>query len=82
MITKTVFPFLHRYRVCLMAIEIIKLKAIFSNSAYRVMHASDPVDSIVTKNIHGDFAESYKIFELRFKYFALKRLELNVLCLY
>ena len=42
------------------------------------MHASDPVDSIVTKIFGQWIFESYKILNYALNIFALKRLELNV----
>jgi hypothetical protein len=75
---KSSISFLHRYRVFNGYRDYQTQSHFFPASAYRVMHASDPVDSIVTKKYSSKDFESYKIFELRFKYFVLKRLELNV----
>ena len=73
--------FLHRYRVFNGYRNYQQQSQFFPASAYRTMHGGDPsLDSMQTINhiySKNDF-ESYKIFELRFKYFVLKRLELNV----
>ena len=75
---KSSISFLHRYRVFNGYRDYQSQSQFFPASAYRVMHGSDPVDSTITKNYSSKDFESYKIFELRFKYFVLKRLELNV----
>ena len=73
--------FLHRYRVFNGYRDYQQQSQFFPKSAYRTMHGSNSsLDSAQTINrtySKNDF-ESYKIFELRFKYFVLKRLELNV----
>ena len=78
---KNSISFLHRYRVFNGYRDYQSQSRFFPHSAYKVMHGSDPsLDSINAANQHyssKDF-ESYKIFELRLKYFVLKRLELNV----
>ena len=75
---KSSISFLHRYRVFNGYRDYQSQSHFFPASAYRVMHNSEPVDSTITKNYSSKDFESYKIFELRFKYFVLKRLELNV----
>ena len=75
---KSSISFLHRYRVFNGYRDYQSQSHFFPVSAYRVMHSSSPADSIITKNYSSKDFESYKIFELRFKYFVLKRLELNV----
>ncbi len=73
--------FLHRYRVFNGYRNYQTQSHFFPKSAYRTMHGGDSAeDSIMAANktySSKDF-ESFKIFELRFKYFVLKRLELNV----
>ncbi|MES2515707.1 MAG: hypothetical protein V4580_16245 [Bacteroidota bacterium] len=77
---KSSISFLHRYRVFNGYRDYQQQTHFFPKSAYRTMHGGDhAVDSTQATRIYSsnDF-ESYKIFELRFKYFVLKRLELNV----
>jgi hypothetical protein len=76
---KSSISFLHRYRVFNGYRNYQQQSHFFPNSSYRTMHGGE-ADSMQTSNQHhskNDF-ESYKIFELRFKYFVLKQLELNV----
>ena len=75
---KSSISFLHRYRVFNGYRDYQTQSHFFPASAYRVTHADEPIDSTVTKNYSSKDFESYKIFELRFKYFVLKKLELNV----
>jgi len=75
---KSSISFLHRYRVFNGYRDYQSQSHFFPSSAYRVAHADIPVDSTKTKSYSSKDFESYKIFELRFKYFILKRLELNV----
>ncbi|HRG00368.1 MAG TPA: transporter [Bacteroidia bacterium] len=75
---KNSISFLHRYRVFNGYRDYQSHSQFFPKSAYRVMHADEPIDSTVTKNYSSKDFESYKIFELRFKYFVFNRLELNV----
>lgn len=75
---KSSISFLHRYRIFNGYRDYQSQSQFFPNSAYRVMHADNPTDSTIAKNYSSKDFESYKIFELRFKYFVLKRLELNV----
>ena len=78
---KSSISFLHRYRVFNGYRDYQSQSYFFPHSAYKTMHGGDTkTDSILAANktySSKDF-ESYKIFELRFKYFVLKRLELNV----
>lgn len=78
---KSSISFLHRYRVFNGYRNYQQQSQFFPKSAYRTMHGGDSnLDSMQTMNhtySKNDF-ESYKIFELRFKYFVLKKLELNV----
>jgi hypothetical protein len=75
---KSSISFLHRYRVFNGYRDYSQQSHFFPAQAYRVAHGGEAHDSTYTKTYSsGDF-ESYKIFELRFKYFVLKRLELNV----
>lgn len=75
---KSSISFLHRYRIFNGYRNYQSQSHFFPKSAYRVAHADEPSDSSITKNYSSKDFESYKIFELRFKYFVLKRLELNV----
>lgn len=75
---KNSISFLHRYRVFNGYRDYQSQSHFFPKSAYRITHADVPVDSSVAKSYSSKDFESYKIFELRFKYFVLKRLELNV----
>lgn len=70
--------FLHRYRVFNGYRDYQSQSLFFPHSAYKVNHIDAPKDSVITKNYSSQDFESYKIFELRFKYFVLKRLELNM----
>lgn len=72
--------FLHRYRVFNGYKNYQSHSAFFPNHAYRVMHGSQPHDSLlVNNNFHSakDF-QSYKTFELRAKVFVKPRFELNL----
>jgi hypothetical protein len=75
---KSSISFLHRYRIFNGYRNYQSQSHFFPKSAYRVAHADELSDSSITKNYSSKDFESYKIFELRFKYFVLKRLELNV----
>lgn len=75
---KSSISFLHRYRVFNGYRNYSQQSHFFPSSAYRVMHGGEDHDSTYTKSYSSQDFESYKIFELRFKYFVLKRLELNV----
>ncbi len=77
---KNSISFLHRYRVFNGYKDYQSQGRFFPKSAYKTMHGANPIDSLSGSNVtHSskDF-ESYKIFELRCKYFVLKRLEVNV----
>ena len=77
---KSSISFLHRYRVFNGYKNYQQQSQFFPNSAYKMMHGITPQDSLLGKpNVYSskDF-ESYKIFELRLKYFLIKRLEINV----
>jgi hypothetical protein len=52
----------------------------FPKSAYRTLHGDEDyrIRQVLLEIILSKDFESFKIFELRFKYFVLKRLELNV----
>lgn len=75
---KNSISFLHRYRVFNGYRDYQSHSQFFPKSAYRVAHSDEPADSNAVKNYSSKDFESYKIFELRFKYFVFKRLELNV----
>jgi hypothetical protein len=77
---KNSISFLHRYRVFNGYKDYQNQSYFFPSSAYKVAHGNTPADSLLVKNntySSKDF-ESYKIFELRLKYFIVNRLELNV----
>lgn len=70
--------FLHRYRIFNGYRSYQEQSRFFPASAYRIAHADhDTLTSGPIVHSNKDF-ESYKIFELRFKYFVHKRIELNV----
>lgn len=72
--------FLHRYRVFNGYRNYQQQSHFFPPSAYRVAHVAhqnDTASGVLNPHSSKDF-ESYKIFELRFKYFVHKRIELNV----
>lgn len=70
--------FLHRYRVFNGYRSYQDQSRFFPASAYRIAHADhDTITSGPRVYSAKDF-ESYKIFELRLKYFVHKRVELNV----
>ncbi|MES2565378.1 MAG: hypothetical protein V4565_00830 [Bacteroidota bacterium] len=75
---KNSISFLHRYRVFNGYVNHQSQSSFFPKSAYRVAHADEPQDSMVTKNYSSHDFESYKIIELRFKYFVSNRIEMNV----
>lgn len=77
---KSSISFLHRYRVFNGYRDYQQQSRFFPKSAYRTMHGGDSSDSsqIINRNYSSSDFESFKIFELRFKYFVFKRLELNV----
>lgn len=69
---------LHRYRVFNGYRNYQEQSRFFPASAYRTAHLQhDSVPEALKVHSSKDF-ESYKIFELRFKYFVHKRIELNV----
>lgn len=72
--------FLHRYRVFNGYRHYQKTSQFFPANAYRVMHGSpsliDTAKTITNSYSSKDF-ESYKVFELRAKYFVTKRVEVN-----
>jgi hypothetical protein len=70
---------MHRYRVFNGYRDYQQQNHFFPASAYRVAHVEHTNDSLPeSMQVHSskDF-ESYKVFELRFKYFVHKRIELN-----
>lgn len=76
---KNSISFLHRYRVFNGYRYYQSKNEFFPANAYRVMHGGGSEnDSLQTTHLHSskDF-ESYKIFELRAKYFIAKRFEIN-----
>lgn len=75
---KSSISFLHRYRVFNGYRNYQSQSQFFPKSAYRIAHVDEPLDSGVVRKYSSKDFESYKIFELRFKYFVLKQLELNV----
>ncbi len=78
---KNSLSLLHRYRVFNGYRNYQKRSSFFPTGAYKIAHG-DPLeakDSVVVFNNYAsqDF-ESYKVVELRFKYFATKKIELNL----
>jgi len=72
--------FLHRYRIFNGYRDYQAGSIFFPEAAYRTAHVEhlvDTVSAILNKHSSKDF-ESYKVFELRMKYFVHKRIELNV----
>jgi hypothetical protein len=77
---KSTVSFLHRYRIFNGYKNYQTTSHFFPKSAYKTMHGSPGLDSINNPaSVHSskDF-ESFKIFELRLKYFVSKQIELNV----
>lgn len=69
---------LHRYRIFNGYRNYQEQSHFFPPSAYRAMHFQhDSIPEALKVHSSKDF-ESYKIFELRFKYFVHRRVELNV----
>jgi len=66
--------FLHRYRVFNGYRNYQSTTHFFPSGAYKTMH--NPVDSVVKNYSSADY-ESFKVYELRGKYFIHRRLELN-----
>lgn len=77
---KSSISLLHRYRVFNGYRNYQRQSRFFPPSAYKMAHGDPSVDSLKTtiQNYSSKDFESYKIFELRFKYFVINRLELNV----
>lgn len=76
---KSSLSFLHRYRVFNGYRNYQQHSQFFPKAAYRTLHGDEDTDSSsVNRNYSKKDFESFKIFELRFKYFVFKRLELNV----
>lgn len=76
---KNSISFLHRYRVFNGYRYYQSNSRFFPSSAYRVVHGGgNEPDTLHQANLHSskDF-ESYKVFELRVKYFIVKRFEVN-----
>jgi hypothetical protein len=69
--------FMHRYRVFNGYHSYQTQSHYFPQGAYRTMHGTTPHDSIVTRNYSSNDYESYKVFELRGKYFIHPRIEMN-----
>ena len=76
--SKNSISFLHRYRIFNGYKNYQTYSNFFPISAYKIAHEL-PVDSnnMVNNYSSKDF-ESYKIFELRLKYFIFKRVEANI----
>ncbi len=75
--SKNTISFLHRYRIFNGYKDYQNHSQFFPVGAYKVNHIL-PVDSSYANKTYSskDF-ESYKIFELRLKYFVFKRFEIN-----
>ncbi len=70
--------FLHRYRVFNGYRDYQDQSHFFPANAYRIAHAQHDTVAQRSKIYSSKDFESYKVFELRFKYFVHKRIELNV----
>lgn len=76
--SKNSISFLHRYRIFNGYKNYQTQSQFFPVAAYKINHEL-PVDSSnAVRNYSSKDFESYKIFELRLKYFVFKRLEANV----
>lgn len=69
---------MHRYRVFNGYRNYQTHSLFFPSGAYKTAHGGHTVDTVVVKNYSSKDYESYKIFELRAKYYIHKRIELNV----
>ena len=74
---KNMVTFLHRYRVYNGYRNYQTHGQFFPTVAYKVIHDTPTDSSLQNKTYSSKDFESYKVFELRLKYFALKRLEIN-----
>lgn len=76
---KNSISFIHLYRIFNGYQNYQKQSYFFPTSAYKVNHGDEHTDSMLmqTHNYSSKDYESYKVFELRFKYFISKRIEIN-----
>ncbi len=76
---KNSISFIHRYRIFNGYQNYQKQSYFFPTSAYKINHGDEHTDSVLmqTHNYSSKDYESYKVFELRFKYFISKRIEIN-----
>ena len=75
---KSSISLLHRYRVFNGYKNYQTQSHFFPTSAYRIMHGGAHSDSLISNTYSSKDFESYKIVELRFKYFIAKRFEMNL----
>lgn len=77
---KNSISFLHRYRVFNGYRNYQKQSRFFPPSAYKVSHGQQPQDTgiLQTQNYSSKDFESYKLVELRCKYFITNRFETNL----
>jgi len=69
--------FMHRYRVFNGYRNYQSHTRYFPPGAYKTTHGGDP-DTLLTRNYSSADYESFKVFELRAKYFIHERIELNL----
>lgn len=69
--------FMHRYRVFNGYRNYQHHYRYFPDGAYKTAHGSHPADTSLIKNYSSKDYESFKVYELRVKYFIHKRIELN-----
>ena len=75
--SKNTISFLHRYRIFNGYKDYQSHSQFFPVGAYKINHALPVDSSYATKAYSSKDFESYKIFELRLKYFVFKRFEIN-----
>lgn len=70
--------FLHRYRAFNGYRNYQHHSKMFASGAYKTMHGSEPHDSVARNYSSADY-ESYKVYELRAKFYFHKRWEINAI---
>lgn len=75
--SKNSISFLHRYRIFNGYKNYQNQSQFFPTAAYKANHILPTDSAKVRKNYSSKDFESYKIFELRLKYFVFKRFEVN-----
>lgn len=69
--------FMHRYRVFNGYRTYQQHSTFFPAGAYKTNHGGHSIDSVITRNYSSKDFESFKVFELRIKYFFHQRWEVN-----